>query len=223
MDEVALKEEYAKYGLRYYTPKEELWNAITHGIGSPITIAFMVYLLVIASSAVEIATAFLLCIPALAVYTTSCVYHALTNFKAKSVARRIDHANIAFLVTACGVPHSLLFGEHIINYIGIGICFSLAIFNAFLCVYDLIRFKRAGVILDAVIGGILLVLYIINLNSPYATLTVNALFLIGFCFCLAGLLLYPIKRKFIHTIFHVVTLVGPLLMMVGAIIVFNMA
>ncbi|MBO7155838.1 MAG: hemolysin III family protein, partial [Clostridia bacterium] len=123
MDETALKKEYEKFGLRYYTPKEELWNAITHGIGSPITLAFMVYLLIIASSAVEVASAILLCIPALAVYTTSCVYHALQNFKAKSLARRIDHANIAFLVTACGVPHSLLFSNKLINYIGIAVCF----------------------------------------------------------------------------------------------------
>ncbi|MBO5775761.1 MAG: hypothetical protein J6R35_00140, partial [Clostridia bacterium] len=138
-------------------------------------------------------------------------------------ARRIDHANIAFLVTACGVPHSLLFSDKLINYIGIAICFALAILNAFLCVYDLIRFKRAGVIIDAVIGAILLVLYVININSPYATLEVNLCFLIGLILCASGLALYPIKKKFIHTVFHIVTLFGPLLMMVGAVLVFNLA
>lgn len=220
MDEATLKAEYEQYGLRYYTPNEELWNAITHGIGAPIALGFMIYLLVVASSLREIFAALLLCIPAMQVYTTSGVYHALTNKAKKSIARRIDHANIAFLVTACGVPFALLFSDYLINYIGIGVCFALAIINAFLCVYDLMRFKVFGVVVDAVIGAILLILYIINISSPYATLEVNVLFLVGFLFCAAGLGLYTIKRKYIHTVFHVATLIGPVLMMGATIILF---
>ena len=222
VDELTLKAEYEKYGLRYYTPNEELWNAITHGIGAPIALAFMIYLLVVASSVKEIFASLLLCIPAMQVYTTSGVYHALTDKPKKSWARRIDHANIAFLVTACGVPFALLFSDHIINYIGIGVCFTLAIVNACLCVYDVVKFKVFGVVVDAVIGGILLILYILNINSPYATLTVNLFFLIGFLFCVAGLILYTLKKKYIHTVFHVATLVGPVLMMVGTIILFGL-
>lgn len=222
VDEKALKLEYEKYGLRYYTPNEELWNAITHGIGAPIALAFMIYLLVVASSIKEIFTALLLCIPAMQVYTTSGVYHALTDKAKKSMARRIDHANIAFLVTACGVPFALLFSDYLINYIGIGICFTLAIINAFLCVYDLMRFKVVGVVIDAIIGGILLILYIVNINSPLATLEINLFFLIGFIFCVAGLALYTIKRKYIHTVFHFATLIGPILMMVGTVLLFSM-
>ena len=222
VDEKALKLEYEKYGLRYYTPNEELWNAITHGIGVPISLAFMIYLLVIANSLAEIFTALLLCILAMQVYATSGVYHALTNKQKKSMARRIDHANIAFLVTACGVPFSLLFNDYLINYIGVGICFTLAIINAVLCVYDLMRFKTFGVVVDAIIGAILLILYIVNLGSPYATHTINAFYLIGFIFCVAGLALYTIKKKYIHTVFHVATLIGPILMMVGTILLFSM-
>lgn len=221
MDENLLKEEYEKYGLRYYTPNEELWNAITHGIGAPIALAFMIYLLVIASSIKEIFASLLLCLPAIQVYTGSGVYHALKDFKKKSLARRIDHANIAFLVTACGVPFALLFNDYIINYVGVGLCFALAITNACLCIYDLMRFKVFGVVVDSVIGGILLIIYIININSPYATLEVNLLFLIGFIFCVAGLILYAVKKKYIHTVFHVATLIGPILMMVGAVVLFN--
>lgn len=223
MDENLLKEEYAKYGLRYYTPNEELWNTITHGIGAPIALAFMIYLLVVATSIREIFASLLLCIPAMQVYTGSGVYHALKNFKRKSLARRIDHANIAFLVTACGVPFALLFNDYIINYVGVGICFLLAITNAVLCVYDLMRFKTFGVVVDAIIGGILLILYILNITSPLATLEVNFFFLIGFIFCVSGLILYPIKKKYIHTVFHVATLIGPILMMVGTIILFGLA
>lgn len=223
MDEHALKLEYAKYGLRYYTPNEEIWNAITHGIGAPIALGFMIYLLVIASSVKEIFAALLLCIPAMQVYVGSGVYHALKDFKQKSLARRIDHANIAFLVTACGVPFALLFSDNIINYIAVGICFALAITNACLCVYDLIRFKVFGVVVDAVIGGLLAILYGINFHSPNATLEVNLLFIIGFGFCVAGLILYTIKKKYIHTVFHLATLIGPVLMMIGTIFLFNVA
>ena len=221
VDEKALKLEYEKYGLRYYTPNEELWNAITHGIGAPIALGFMIYLLVIASSIEEIFASILLCIPAMQVYVGSGVYHALKDLKKKSLARRIDHANIAFLVTACGVPFSLLFASNVLNYVAVGVCFALAITNAILCVYDLMRFKKVGVVVDAVIGGILAILYAINVHSPYATTEVNLFFIIGFAFCVAGLILYVIKKKYIHTIFHVATLIGPVLMMVGTILLFN--
>ncbi len=222
MDEKALALEYEQYGLRYYTPNEELWNAITHGIGVPITLAFMVALLVIADSTLEIVASILLCIPALQVYATSGVYHALKDKKKKSLARRVDHANIAFLVTACGVPQALLFSDQLFNYIGIGICFLLAIINACLCVYDLMKFKVFGSVVDAVIGGILLIVYLTNLDSPYATLEVNMLFLFGLLLCAAGLGLYAIKKKYVHTVFHVATLIGPMLFMVGTVLIFTL-
>ncbi len=222
LNDKTVSDEYEKYGLRYYTPNEELWNAVTHGIGAPIAIGFMIYLLTIASSVREIFAALLLCIPALQVYATSGVYHALTDKAKKSMARRIDHANIAFLVTACGVPFALLFNDSILNYVGIGICFTLAIINAFLCVYDLMKFKVFGTVVDAIIGAILLIIYILNLNSPYATFEVNMLFLIGFIFCAVGLVLYTIKRKYIHTVFHVATLIGPVLMMIATVLLFNL-
>ena len=114
------------------------------------------------------------------------------------------------------------FNDPIINYIGVGICFALAIINACLCIYDVVRFKGFGVVVDAVIGGILLIIYILNINSPFATLTVNLFFLIGFIFCVGGLILYSIKKKYIHTVFHVATLIGPVLMMVGTIILFGL-
>ncbi len=221
MDETALKLEYEQYGLRYYTPNEERWNAITHGIGAPITLGFMIALLVLARGALEIVATILLCIPALQVYATSGIYHALTDKKKKSLARRIDHANIAFLVTACGVPQALLFSDQLFNYIGIGICFVLAIVNACLCVYDLMKFKVFGTVVDAIIGGILLIVYLTNLNSPYATLEVNLLFLFGFLLCTLGLGLYAIKKKYIHTVFHVATLIGPILFMVATVVIFN--
>lgn len=222
-EKLRLEQEYEAVGLRYYTPNEELWNAITHGIGTPITIAFFIYYMIIADTPREIATAILLCIPALQVFTTSAVYHALTDKHKKSIARRIDHANISFLVTACGVPPAIMFASSVWNYIGIGLCFLIAITGAVLCIVNLMKFKTLNVVFNAVIGAICTLIYVLNLGSPLATFEVNALYLTGMLLCLVGLILYGIKKiPYVHTIFHVVTLIGPILFFVGTILLFNL-
>ncbi len=221
-EKLRLEQEYAAAGLRYYTPNEELWNAITHGIGTPITLAFFIYYMVIADTPREIATAILLCIPALQVFTTSAIYHALTDKHKKSIARKIDHANISFLVTACGVPPAIMLGTSVWNYVGIGLCFAIAIVGAVLCIVNLMKFKNLNVGFNAVIGVICTLIYVLNLNSPLATFEVNALYLTAMLLCLAGLILYNIKKiPYVHTIFHVVTLIGPILFFVGTILLFN--
>lgn len=221
-EKLRLEQEYAAVGLRYYTPNEELWNAITHGIGTPITLAFFIYYLVIASNVKEIVTAVLLCIPALQVFTTSCVYHALTDKKRKSVARRIDHANISFLVIACGVTPAMMFGSSIWNYIGIGACFAIAITGAVLCIINLTKFKNLNVVFNVIIGAICFLIYILNLGSPLATFEVNALYLTGLILCTIGLVLYGIKKiPYVHTIFHVVTLIGPVLFFIATALIFK--
>lgn len=221
-EKTRLEQEYASVGLRYYTPKEEFWNALTHGVGAPITLGFFIYYMIIANGITEYITAVLLCLPAMQVFLTSCIYHALRDKTKKSLARRIDHANISFLVTACGVPPAFLFGNSVWNYIGIGLCFAIAILGAILCIKNLMKFKRLNVVFNAIIGLIGFLIYVLNLDSPYATLTVNLINLSGFIICAMGLVLYGIKKiPYVHTVFHVFTLVGPVLFFVSTAILFN--
>ncbi len=86
---------------RKYTLGEELFNAITHGIGALLSVAGCVILLVrchqlgdgvaVVSSAIYGTTLIIL-------YTMSTLYHALANEKAKAVFRVFDHVTIYLLI-----------------------------------------------------------------------------------------------------------------------------
>ena len=84
---------------RKYTLGEEIFNAVTHGVGSLLSVAGCVILIVfgavygdvwsVVSNSVFGASLIIL-------YTSSTLYHSLTNAKAKAVFRILDHDTIFF-------------------------------------------------------------------------------------------------------------------------------
>ena len=95
---------------RKYTLGEELFNAITHGIGALLSVAGCVILLVrchqlgdgvaVVSSAIYGATLIIL-------YTMSTLYHALANEKAKAVFRVFDQVTIYLLIAGTYTTYTL--------------------------------------------------------------------------------------------------------------------
>ena len=78
----------------FYTVSEEIANAVTHGVGScwPSSVLFFCWcgqggILCIVSSSIYGASMILL-------FTMSCLYHAITNVRAKKVLRVFDHSTI---------------------------------------------------------------------------------------------------------------------------------
>lgn len=215
-EHTAILDEYSKHSLKYYTPSEEIWNVITHGIGTPLTLVGLALMLYFSNSATDYIACFAFAIPALLVYTTSAVYHGLTNLPRKSVCRRIDHANVGFLVVACGAPVCLATSGSHWNYAAIALCVLLAGINAFFCIYDFNRFKKFGLIYEFAIGIILAVIYVFNRDFvPYPA---PIFYISGAGLCAFGAIIYAIRKRYMHTIFHVLTLIGPMLLFTGNIL-----
>ncbi len=219
MSNADMRAEYEAMQLQYYTPREEVANAITHGIGTPIALAFMIYFLIVATTFAQVATALFMCLAAMLVYTTSCVYHALTDKERKRVARKFDHANIGLLVTACSVPYMLLLSTHYWNYVSFALCLALCALDAALCFVNLMKFKKLGVIFNILIGALGLSAFCVNADLiPAETTWIYAAALAS---CVLGLLPYCLnKLKYAHTLFHILTLIGPVLFMTGAVYLF---
>ena len=167
MDSTDIRAEYEAMELQYYTPREEIANAVTHGIGAPVAFAFMIYFLVAATTLEQIAAALFMCLAAMLVYITSCVYHALTDKERKRVARKFDHANIGLLVTACSVPYMLMLSSHYWNYVSLALCLALCALDAVLCFVNLMKFKRLGVIFNILIGALGLSAFCVNFGARF--------------------------------------------------------
>lgn len=214
MNERELQELYNNHDLKYYTPSEEFWNSFTHALGSVLAVAGLVFMLIIAEGWREVLASVMFFLPCFLVYSNSAVYHALKNLKIKRVWRRLDHASIPFIVIACGNPLCLCLSDKVYNFVALGITFTIGASIVFMCLYDLMRFKRYCVFLDFVIGGVLGVVYLIN--REFIPSNVEYMFLAGTLLCVSGTILYGVHTRFAHTVFHVLELVGTMVFYFGA-------
>ncbi|MDR0914361.1 MAG: hemolysin III family protein, partial [Oscillospiraceae bacterium] len=80
-----------------YSLGEEIFNAITHGVGSMLSIAGMVVLLVFAAlggDPLTITSCAVYGASLIVLYTMSTLYHSITNKRAKAFFRIMDHNTI---------------------------------------------------------------------------------------------------------------------------------
>lgn len=83
-----LKQLYKDNGLVYYTPKEELFNSISHGLGAAAALVFMIFMLLKANSAASYATAVLSCAMIAFEFTVSAIYHGVTDMRKNCCGER---------------------------------------------------------------------------------------------------------------------------------------
>lgn len=205
----AIKESYKEYDLPYYTKKEEIMNMITHGIGVPFTLIIMVVFLFKASSAMGVLATIAMSFSGILVFGISGIYHAQTNPAKKNFWRKIDHGDISFLCFGCGVPIALCVNATALNYVVVALCITLCFVSLTLSNINLQKFSNVSFALDFVIGTLVFVPFIVNFNA--VPLVSQVLMIGGVGLCVVGSVLYLFKIKYIHTVFHVLTLVGPIM------------
>ena len=93
-----------------YTLGEEIFNSVTHGVGSLLSIAGTVVLIVfsaINSDAFAVVSSAVYGASLIILYTMSTLYHSITNEKAKKFFRIMDHNTIFFLIAGTYTPYTL--------------------------------------------------------------------------------------------------------------------
>ncbi len=214
MNSEELKAEYKRLGLRYYTPNEELWHCITHGLPIAYFAVGLVFLLLRAEGAREIIASVVFSFFTLWVYVNSTIYHGLTNLKLKSVWRRIDHSGIPFIVVGCGAPAAIIYTESSFNLIGLGLSVAVAVLIIVLMFVDLVRFNYVGLALNFVIGAFIIAIFVLNMRvMPKNAVIFSA---VGAAISAVSGLWYLIKKPYMHVVFHVLCAVGPMVCYWGA-------
>ncbi len=90
---------------------EEIWHAVTHGIGFFLSIAALVLLIVFAvasGSATHVVAASIYGASLVILFGSSTLYHALTHYRAKQLLQRFDHAAIYLLIAGSYTPIMLI-------------------------------------------------------------------------------------------------------------------
>ena len=204
---------------KLYTLGEEISNSITHGIGSLLSIAALVIMIVVAAihnNTIGIVTSAIFGASLIILYTMSTLYHAITNEKAKKVLRVFDHCTIYLLIAGTYTPYTLVALRSIDPLKGwliFGIVWAIAIFGTILYIIFKNRFKVLNVISYIVMGWVVVLalpevisFFRINDAMPGLYLLVAG----GLAYTI-GIIFYGLHNfnfKYFHSIWHLFVLAG---------------
>lgn len=192
-----------------YSLGEEIFNAISHGLGGLASVMALVLMLVKAKTALAAVSVSVFGFAMILLYVISCVYHALSKrTEGKKVLRVLDHCNVFFLVLGTYVPVSLLGVGGWLGWTLLGVVFAFAATGMALNGVNVEKFKVPSVVCHLVCGWSILAGIPALLGSMGKA---GVIWLIaGGVLYTVGSVLYGIgaKRRYIHCVFHVFCLLG---------------
>jgi len=193
-----------------YSAKEEMLNAITHGIGILFSIVGLVVLVAFASingSPTLIVSCAVFGTSLIFAYSSSTLYHAVTNEKTKKIFRKFDHAAIYLLIAGTYTPVVLVLLDGVWGLTIFSIIWATAIFGVVLKFAYPHRFKKLSVALYIIMGWfVLIAIKQLMLNMQSGGLW---LMLIGGLFYSLGVVFYTWKSlPYNHAIWHLFVLAG---------------
>lgn len=202
----------AKHRLISYTLGEELFNAITHGVGAALAIVGTIVLLAssqgpwaVVSSAIYGASMILL-------FTMSCLYHSLTNPKAKYVMRVFDHTTIYLLIAGTYTPFTLVTlraDKEWVAWTIFGVVWASAVVGIILNAISIERFKKISMVCYVASGWCI----VAAIRPLIRTMEPKGLFLLflGGLMYTGGIVFYALRKRYMHSIWHLFVLAGAVL------------
>ncbi|MDE7390835.1 MAG: hemolysin III family protein [Lachnospiraceae bacterium] len=193
-----------------YTLGEEIFNSVSHGTGSLLSIGGTVVLIVftaIYSDVWAVVSSSIYGASLIILYTMSTLYHAITNEKAKKFFRIMDHNTIFFLIAGTYTPITLAILRGKLGWTLFGIVWGAAIIGIVLNSIDLEKFRKPSVVCYVMMGWVV-IFAIKPLLSAMPKISLTFLFL-GGAFYTVGIIFYAIKKvKYFHSIWHLFTIAG---------------
>ena len=203
----------ARVGLNICIPNyslgEEIFNAVSHGIGGLMSIAGLTLLLIRARGPLAVISVSLFGAAMVILYVVSCVYHALSRrTEGKKVLRVIDHCNVFLLVMCTYVPVSLL---GVGGALGWALLSGVSAFAVTGIVFNAIRVDRFKVlsVVCHLASGWSILLGVPRLLETMGPRGVLFLVLGGVLYSI-GAALYGVgaKKRYVHSVFHLFCLAG---------------
>lgn len=195
--------------LKKYSLGEEIFSSVAHGVGTLLSIAATVLLIVMAAihrNPAGIVGGAIYGATMIVLYTMSTLYHSITNKKAKKVFRVIDHCSIFLLIAGTYTPYCLvtLWGNG-----GLGILIAIwtcAILGIIINAVALEKFKTLSLVFYVVMG--LAILFKIRTLLALLPLGGVVFMCIAGAVYILGIIFYLQKIKYMHAIWHLFVLGG---------------
>lgn len=193
----------------YKSLKEELWNAITHGIGLLISIPTCIYLILIAidkGSAIKVVSFSIFGASLIILFLMSTLLHSMP-VKYKRFFAILDHSSIYILIAGTYTPFLLIAIGDTLGIVLLCVMWSIALFGiVFKCLF-IHRFEAFSLALYIIMGWMI----VFVIKPVYQFLQYD-----GFVFLLIGGLLFTFgaafyawnKLPYNHAIWHLFVIAG---------------
>lgn len=204
---------------KLYTLGEEISNSITHGIGSLLSIAALVIMVVVAAihhNTIGVVTSAIFGASLIILYTMSTLYHAISNEKAKKVLKVFDHCTIYLLIAGSYTPFTLVALRSVDPtkaWVIFSIVWAIAVFGIVLYAFFKNKFKVLNIISYIVMGWVVVIAIpeIIQFFKMNDAMAGFYLLLAGGLSYTLGVIFYALQTKnlrYFHTIWHLFVLGG---------------
>lgn len=193
-----------------YSLGEEIFNSVSHGVGSLLSVAGLAVLVVCAavySDTIAVVSCAIFGVSLVVLYSMSTLYHAITNERAKHFFRIMDHNTIFFLIAGTYTPLTLACLRGAFGWWLFGIVWGAAIIGIVLNSIDLERFKKVNLVCYIAMGWVI----VLAVKPMLAAMPpVSLVFLlVGGIFYTVGIIFYCLKKKkYFHSIWHLFTIAG---------------
>lgn len=196
-----------------YPRREEIANAITHGIGAVLSVAALVLLIVFASlegTAWHVVSFAIYGTTMLLLYLNSTLVHSLKEGKAKDVFEFLDHSSIYLFIAGTYTPFLLVVLRGTLGWTLFGIIWGIALFGCIFKAFFVKKFLFMSTIFYIAMGWLIVIAW-----NPMSQVIAPA----GMNLLLGGGLLYTIGTIFYvwrgfpfhHAIWHLFVLGGSVL------------
>lgn len=204
---------------KLYTLGEEITNSITHGIGSLLSIAALVLMIIKAAiykSALDVVSVIIFGISLIILYTMSTLYHAISNEKAKSVFKIFDHSTIYLLIAGSYTAFTLIALRSIDPtkaWIIFSIVWGIAILGTISYAIFKNKFKVLNIVSYVIMGWVIVLAIpeIVEYFKFNDSLIGLYLLIAGGILYTVGIIFYALQKKnykYFHCIWHVFVLLG---------------
>lgn len=190
--------------------REEVANALTHGLGAAASLAAGLVLVVLASlhgDGRQLASAIVFSVALVLLYGASTAYHASTRPAVKRRLKILDHAAIYLLIAGTYTPFTLVAMRGAVGWSLFGVVWTLAVLGVVFKLFYTGRFERTSTLLYLGMGW-LVVIAAAPMIRALPTATLVWLVAGGLAYTV-GTVFYSSRRlPYAHAIWHVFVLGG---------------
>ncbi|KAA8784597.1 hemolysin III [Paenibacillus sp. 4624] len=196
-----------------YSRREEVANAVTHGIGAALSVAALVLLIVFSSmkgTAWHVVSFTIYGITMLMLYTNSTLVHALKEGKAKDLFEFFDHSSIYLFIAGTYTPFLFVAVRGTLGWTLFGVIWGIALAGVIFKAFFTKKFLFMSTIFYIAMGWLIVIAW-----QPLVTVIPTG----GIVLLVAGGLMYTLGTLFYvwrgfpfhHAIWHLFVLAGSIL------------